>query len=259
MSLEQEMTKMVATSPSGKDTAKKLLTRTARSVFSVLNRAHGDVNDYKTEDSKDAYTYEYAATLSAEYCALDDDAIEDSHSIGSAVDAVVSRDASDDRSDDSNAVDPTAAPSSDCMGTESSDQTVGTAADEMESYQGDGHSPRKIEHQVKANEPWSRAVWAAARDDFAFIVEDSAKLVCIARLRVACENHKKTLDRDKYVSLCLDKAKMIGHKHQDVTVTVKSWKSLHDKEEFDTLEEMRQPWERGATFPEQHSREALRI
>lgn len=261
MSLEQEMAKMVTAPPSRKDAAKNLFTRTARGVFSVLNRAHGDMTDdyYRTEYSKGAYTYKYAATSPTEYCASDDDANEDSHSIDSEVGAVVSHDASDDTSEDSNAVDTNAVTTSDSTGTESSDQGVWTAADEMESYQGDGHSPRKFEHEVKVNESWSRAVWAAGRDDFDFIVEDSAKLVGIARLRLASENHKGILDPEKYIKkLCLDKANMNGHKHQDDTA-MKSWRSIPDEEKFDALEATRQPWERVSTFLDQQSGEALRI
>jgi hypothetical protein len=238
MSLEQEMAKMVTAPPSRKDAAKNLFTRTARGVFSVLNRAHGDRTDdyYMTEYSKCAYTYKYAETSPTEYSASDDDANEDSHSIDSEVGAVVSHDASDDTSEDSNAVDTNAANTSNCMGTESSDKCVWTAADEMESYQGDGYSPRKFEHEVKVSESWSRAIWAAARDDFDFIVEDLANSVSIARLRLASDNHKEILDPN----LCLDKANMMRYKHQDVTA-MKSWSSIPDEEKLDALEETRQP------------------
>jgi hypothetical protein len=258
LSLDQEMKEMVTASPSRKGVAKNVFTRTARSVFSVLSRAHGDAtdDDYSAQDSKDAYTYEY---VSAVYCASDDAANEDLHSIDSAVAAVVSHDASDDMSEGSHAVDTTTATTNDYMDTESSDKSVGTAADEMESYKGDGHSPKNFEHEVKADGSWSRAIWAAARDDFDFIVEDSATSVSIARLRVASENHGEFLDPDKYLSLFGqgkdDRAQTPRRNPND-----KSWRSISDEEEFDTLEEMRRhAWETGASFPEQQSGETLRI
>jgi uncharacterized protein YfcZ (UPF0381/DUF406 family) len=124
-------------------------------------------------------------------------------------------------------------------------------ADEMELYQGDGHAHgRNLEEKDDMSDTsCSRDVWAAARDDFDFIVEDTAKSVGTARRHVPGEDHKEMLNPDKSLNEFLDKAKTIGHKREDAVVAMGSKRSLLEEEEFGTVGEMHKPWEKGSLSP----------
>lgn len=124
-------------------------------------------------------------------------------------------------------------------------------ADEVESYQGDGHTHgRNLEEKDDMSDAsCSRDIWAAARDDFDLIVEDTAKSVGTSRRHVPGEDHNEILNPDKSLNEFLDKAKTIGHKREDAVVAMGSKRSLLEEEEFGTVGEVRKPWEKGSLSP----------
>jgi kinesin family protein 5 len=128
-------------------------------------------------------------------------------------------------------------------------------ADEMESYQGDGHASRDVEEEEedKADGSLARDEWAAARDDFDFIVEDTAKSVGTAR-RLAPSGDNDVLNPEKSRNEFLDKALMIGHKSEDAIITMGSKRSILDEDEFGTVGEMNKSWEKSPKKPWEQSR-----
>lgn len=174
----------------------------------------------------------------------DDDVSKDSKE--DTIAATVATDVSDevkDTSKGSNAADTTTiavtAADDDCTDKDSMVSSEGTAATEMECYQGDGHTPRNYgdvlhlgnfeQHVDKMEGSCSREEWAAARDEFDSIVEYPKSSVGTPRRQVADEDHQQVLDIDKY-------AMTMDCKHQDEMVAMKSPRSIFDNEEFDTIE-----------------------
>lgn len=127
----------------------------------------------------------------------------------------------------------------DCTDKISMGSSEGTAAAEMEFYQGDGHTPRnfrdahypgnKEQHMDKMDGSCSRAEWADARDGFDSIFEYPENYVATPRQQVASEDHQQVLDIDKH-SITME------CKYQDAMVAMNSPRSIFDNEKFDTTE-----------------------
>jgi hypothetical protein len=128
-------------------------------------------------------------------------------------------------------------------------------ADEMESYQGDGHAARDLEEKEenKVDESLARDQWAAARDSFDFIVEDTAKSVGAAR-RLAPGEDNDVLNPEKSRNEFLDRAKSIGHKSEDAIVTMGSKRSILAEDKFGAAGESSKRWETSSKKPWEQSR-----
>jgi len=113
---------------------------------------------------------------------------------------------------------------------------------EIELYHGDGHFP----HRRDGAEDYtasSRDEWAAARDDFDSIFNETAQAVNTSSSR---RRPMKEEDREKSNREFMDIAAKIGHKSEEEIVTMGSKRQLWSHEGR-TVEEMRKPWEKGGS------------
>ena len=123
--------------------------------------------------------------------------------------------------------------------TETIENPAADNEDVIESYHGDGHSLKHSDQKTE-NQSSSRDEWAAARDDFDSIFEETAQAVNTSSLR-----RKPTIeDRDpeKFAREFKAIAAKIGHQSEEQIVTMGSKRQLEIYEEA-----TRKPWEKGTT------------
>jgi hypothetical protein len=113
---------------------------------------------------------------------------------------------------------------------------------EIESYHGTGHSPTNpvATEGLAAS---SRDEWAAARDDFDSIFEETAQAVNTASSR---RRTIKEEDTEKSTREFMDIAAKIGHKDEEEIVTMGSKRQLWTPN-GQTIEEARKPWEKSSS------------
>lgn len=126
-------------------------------------------------------------------------------------------------------------------GNDTTERSVAAAAaveDEIESYHGDGHLPVVREQPDGYGAASSRDEWAAARDDFDSIFEETAQAVntSLAKPRPRLDD-----DPEKSNKEFMDIASRIGHKNAEEIVTMGS-KRQQWSQEVHAVEDPKKPW-----------------
>ena len=123
--------------------------------------------------------------------------------------------------------------------TEKSKATAAAAAEnEIESYHGNGHLPETGGQSDDYGAASSRDEWAAARDDFDSIFEETAQAV---NTSLAKPRPKLEEDPEKSNKEFMDIASRIGHKNEEEIVTMGSKRQLWSHE-VHAVDEPRKPW-----------------